>query len=163
LLEEVGEDWSVQFAEAQIRLVLELDSRELWIEADYLAFKRLLNILLENAWRYTPSGQSVTLDLHTGSQVGDRAVAEIIVAVTGIGISSEDQARIFERFCRAAQPLRGDFSGSGLGLVLAQWIAERHASKINLQSSLGSGSRYSLTLTTMTPPDAAIVFTSLRH
>lgn len=152
LLEEVADGWSPQFADAQICFSLKSDPDELWIEADYVAFKRLLNILLENAWRYTPSGQAVTLALHTGSQAADRAVAEIIVADTGVGIAPEDQARIFQRFCRAARPLRGDFSGSGLGLVLGQWIAERHGSTINLQSSLGNGSRFSLALATTAPP-----------
>jgi signal transduction histidine kinase len=156
LLEEAAGDWSAQFADAQIRFGVELDPGELWIEADYIAFKRLLNILLENAWRYTPPGQSVTLVLRTKAQGSNRAVAEVTVADTGIGISPDDQTRVFQRFCRAAQPLRGDFAGSGLGLVLAQWIAERHGSAIDLKSSLGSGSRFSLTLHPITPPAASI-------
>jgi signal transduction histidine kinase len=71
---------------------------------------------------------------------------EISVADTGIGISPENQLRIFQRFCRIAQPLHGDFTSNGLGLVLAQWIAERHGSTITLQSSTGQGSRFSLSL-----------------
>ena len=144
LIDEVAEEWAERFAEAQIRFSHELDTHELWIEADDVALKRLLNILLENAWRYTPSGQSVTLAVRAQIQGLDRSAAEISVTDTGIGISAENRSRIFQRFCRIAQPLHGDFSGSGLGLVLAQWIAERHGSAIQLQSSQGNGSRFSL-------------------
>jgi len=99
---------------------------------------------LENAWRYTPSGQSVTLAVCAQVQGLDRSLAAVSVTDTGIGIAAENQSRIFQRFCRIAQPLHGNFSGSGLGLVLAQWIAERHGSAIQLQSSQGNGSRFSL-------------------
>jgi signal transduction histidine kinase len=147
LLDEVAGEWSERFAEAQIQFICNPDPQELWVEADYTALKRLLNILLENAWRYTPSEKSVTLALCERAQNTDRIAAEIGVADTGIGISSENQSRIFQRFARFAQPLHGEFAGSGLGLVLAQWIAERHGSEIQMQSSPGRGSRFSLTLT----------------
>jgi signal transduction histidine kinase len=149
LIEEVAEEWAERFAEAQIQFSYELDTPELWIEADYVAFKRLLNILLENAWRYTPSGQSVTLAVRTQVQGLDHSAAEISVTDTGLGISAENQSRIFQRFCRIAQPLHGHFTGSGLGLVLAQWIAERHGSAIQLQSAQGNGSRFSLLLSNL--------------
>jgi len=151
LVDEVAGEWSERFAEARILFTCVADSSELWTNADFIALKRLLNILLENAWRYTPSGRSVTLALRTASQpTGSRSaeirVAEIRVTDTGIGIAEEDQARIFERFSRVARPLHGDFSGSGLGLVLGQWIAERHHSTLRLQSSKSAGSSFSLLL-----------------
>lgn len=146
LLDEVASEWSERFAEAQIQFTSNPGPNELWIEADYIALKRLLNILLENAWRYTPTERSVTLSLCEQVQSADGVAAEISVSDTGIGISPENQSKIFQRFCRIAQPLHGDFTGNGLGLVLAQWIAERHGSAITLQSSLGQGSRFSLRL-----------------
>jgi signal transduction histidine kinase len=152
LFDEVSNEWSERFAEAQIQFTCNFGPQELWIEADYIALKRLLNILLENAWRYTPSEKSVTLSLHERVLSSDRIAAEISVTDTGIGISPENQNRIFQRFCRIAQPLHGGFTGNGLGLVLAQWIAERHGSAIVLQSSDGQGSRFSLTMNRI--PDA---------
>jgi heavy metal sensor kinase len=141
LIEEVAEEWAERFSEAHIHFSQESDAPEFWVDADYLALKSLLNILLENAWRYTPDGQSVTITLrkHTHG-------AEISVTDTGIGISLEDQGRIFDRFYRVARPLRGDFSGSGLGLALGQWIAAQHSSILELQSSMGEGSRFSFLL-----------------
>jgi heavy metal sensor kinase len=146
LLEEVAGEWFERFAKADIHFNCEVDGPELWARADFLALKRLLNILLENAWRYTPCGKSVTLALHKTTQSIDSCTAEISVIDTGIGIPEEDQGRVFERFCRVARPLHGDFSGSGLGLVLGQWIAERHQSTLRLQSSQGNGSCFSLAL-----------------
>jgi len=151
LLEEVTGEWSEQLADSEIHFRCELESPEFWVEADYLALKRLLNILLENAWRYTPSCGSVTLALRAKSRGKDGSAAELSVTDTGIGISAEDQKRIFERFYRAARPLHGDFSGSGLGLVLARWIAERHGSAIQLQSFAGKGSCFSLLLAESVP------------
>lgn len=141
LIEEVADEWAERFSEAQIQFSRRVDIREIWLEADYLALKSLLNVLLENAWRYTPRSRSVTLALCTQADG-----MEISVEDTGVGIPLEDQTRIFERFYRAAKPLHGDFSGSGLGLALGQWIAVRHNSTIKLQSSIGEGSRFSILL-----------------
>jgi signal transduction histidine kinase len=146
LLDEIASEWFERFAEAQIQFTCNLGPQELWVEADYIALKRLLNILLENAWRYTPSEKSVTLALDASTHGKMESLAEISVTDTGIGISPEDQSRIFQRFSRIAQPLHGDFTGNGLGLVLAQWIAERHGSAITLQSFPDRGSRFSLSL-----------------
>jgi signal transduction histidine kinase len=162
LIDEVAVQWVERFAEAQIQFSHELDTPELWIEADYDALKRLLNILLENAWRYTPSGQSVTLAVHAQIQCLDRSFAEISVTDTGIGISAENQSRIFQRFCRIAQPLHGIFTGSGLGLVLAQWIAERHGSVIQLQSSPGNGSCFRLLLARIAADQKPTVHSSIQ-
>ena len=142
LLQEAAGDWFDRFAEAHIQFTCETDASEFWIEADPLALKRLLNILLENAWRYTPTGQSVTLACSVEMKNADRPTATVSVIDSGIGIPLEDQSRIFGRFCRVARPLHGNFSGSGLGLALAQWIAERHNSAVQIESSPGKGSRF---------------------
>jgi heavy metal sensor kinase len=146
LIEEVADEWSDRFAEADIQFTRRLDAPELWVDADYLALKRLLNILLENAWRYTPRDRTVTLALCECARDTDSSAAEVSVTDTGIGISPADQRRVFERFYRVRRPLHGDFAGSGLGLALGQWIAERHATSIQLQSAIDKGSRFSLRL-----------------
>ena len=146
LIDDVAAEWIERFAEAEIKFSCKSATPEFWIEADYISLKRLLNILLENAWRYTPGGRSVTLLLDEHAQGIGFATAEVSVVDTGVGISPENQRRIFERFCRVAQPLRGDFSSSGLGLALAEWIAKRHMSLIELHSTSGEGSRFSFVM-----------------
>jgi two-component system sensor histidine kinase SenX3 len=111
------------------------------VQGDHAALRRLLNTLLENAWRYTPSGKSVAL---TVKEVGEHL--ELAVEDTGIGIATQDQSRVFQRFFRAAAPLHGSHAGSGLGLSLALWIAECHGTSLTLDSCVGSGTRFSLRL-----------------
>lgn len=146
LIEEVAEEWAERFSTAKIVFHQELEVHELWVKADYAALRGLLDILLENAWRYTPQGREVTVTLRQEGLAKDRQTAEIAVADTGDGISAEDQKRIFERFYRVAVPLRGESPNTGIGLALAQWIAEQHQSSIEVQSSTGVGSRFSVRL-----------------
>ena len=108
LLNETADEFVDRFAEEKIAFDRNIPTAEFWANADFIALKRLLNILIENAWRYTPSGQSVTLHLAVAS-----GVAQITVEDTGIGISEKDREKIFHRFQRIAPPLHGEFSGSG--------------------------------------------------
>jgi signal transduction histidine kinase len=149
LIREMADEWSERFALDGIDFKCDPCTSEAWVEADYLAIKRLLNILLENAWRYTPSSKSVTLALWEQTPGSAHCVVEISVTDTGIGISQEDQQRIFERFCHIARPVHGYYSGSGLGLALGQWIAERHNTTIKLKSASGEGSRFSTLFATV--------------
>lgn len=144
LLNEAADEWRGRFKEAQIEFDCEAPG-EFWVSADFQALKRLLNILLENAWRYTASGRSAYLRLTTVHEPGGRW-GQISVSDTGVGIAARDHERIFQRFQRAAAPIHGEFSGSGIGLVLAQSIAERHKSTIQLESEPGKGSRFSIAL-----------------
>jgi signal transduction histidine kinase len=102
---------------------------------------RLLSILLENAAKYTPPGGSVIL---SATVVGPRVV--LSVRDTGIGIAAEDIPRIFDRFYRAVQANDPAPRGSGLGLALAKWIAERHRTKLSVESLPGRGSNFFVSL-----------------
>jgi heavy metal sensor kinase len=103
-------------------------------------FRLLLN-LMDNAIKYTPAGGRVTLSLRR-----DGSQAEISVTDTGIGLSEAEQAQIFTRFYRAAQARSQSGGGAGLGLCIAQSIAEAHGGKIQLHSSPGQGSTFTVVL-----------------
>lgn len=99
---------------------------------------RVMLILIDNAFKYTPSG-SVTV--RAGRQ-GDGVVIQ--VQDTGVGIAPDDLPHIFERFYRADRSrARG---GTGLGLAIAQWMAGVHGGKLTAESELGKGSTFSLWL-----------------
>jgi signal transduction histidine kinase len=98
------------------------------ILGDAPTLKRLVWILLDNAIKYsTPDGKiTVTLNLFA-----DRV--EVQVEDNGIGIAPVDLPFIFDRFYRA-DPSRGLVEGNGLGLAIAQWIAETHGAQLSVQS-----------------------------
>lgn len=106
-------------------------------DRDYL--KQLLLILVDNALKYTPRGGSVSLS----SSVGDAAVS-LRVVDTGVGIAPEDQPHVFERFYRADRARSS--RGTGLGLAIARWIVEEHRGRIEVESEVGRGSAFTVTL-----------------
>lgn len=111
------------------------------IEGDPDRLKQLLLIPLDNALRYTPSSGSVSVALRQR-----RGVVEIHFRDTGIGISEEDLARVFERFYRADPARTRDPGGTGLGLGIARWIAVQHGGGIELASVPGHGTTVSIHL-----------------
>lgn len=100
-----------------------------------------LNNLMVNAIKYTPAGGRVQL-----SATEDSSKIEIRVSDTGIGISAEEQARIFERFYRSSDEKVRDIGGHGLGLPLARDIIEMHHGRLEVQSEPGRGSIFSIKL-----------------
>jgi len=102
--------------------------------------RQLLLNLVDNALKYTPAGGEVTLTLRRRD-----GWVQVIVEDTGIGISPEDLPHIFERHYRADRS-RGRSGGHGLGLAIAQWIAQAHDGRIEVTSELGKGSRFTVWL-----------------
>jgi signal transduction histidine kinase len=144
--------WRPVFREAGIRFAADLPGSSFIVLADALYLPRLLNVILENAAKYTPPGGSVRLALNSRDQI-----ARFEVSDTGIGIPSEEQGRIFDRFFRAGNVREANAFGSGLGLALAAWIASRHQTKIEVQSTPGGGSCFSWGLRAATALHAAPV------
>ncbi len=70
---------------------------------------------------------------------------QIDVSDTGIGISKEDQARLFTKFFRADNPSTREVSGTGLGLYITKHLIEAHGGKIWVNSEAGNGTTFSLT------------------
>lgn len=115
--------------------------------ADKVMMKQMLRIFLENAIKYTPSDGIITLSSRR-SPINDGCL-ELAVADTGIGIPPEEQERIFQRFYRVDNSrtrAAGQPGGTGLGLSIAQWIAEQHEIKIRVESQLGMGTSFYLTI-----------------
>ncbi len=108
---------------------------------DQLKLRQLLVNLLTNAIRYTPEGGKVQLTLKNI----DSGV-EIAIADTGIGIPEEDIPRIFDRFYRADKARSRQYGGSGLGLSIVKSIVNSHAGTIKVESVVGEGSVFTVTL-----------------
>jgi PAS domain S-box-containing protein len=126
--------------EKHIELIADVAHIELR-EADALRLGQVLDNILSNAVKFTPNEGSVTV---RAAVDGARAVIE--VTDTGIGISAEDQLRLFDRFFRSAVANHMAIPGTGLGLAIAKAIVEGHDGVISLQSQPGSGTTVRLEL-----------------
>ena len=122
------------------RVDLELDctvSAVVLADEDYL--RQLLFILVDNAVKYTPAGGTVRVAcLRRGHEV------RIAISDTGVGVAEKDLPRIFDRFFRSDPSRHGE--GTGLGLAIARWIVEELQGRIEVQSELGKGSTFTVTL-----------------
>jgi signal transduction histidine kinase len=102
---------------------------------------RMLANLVSNAVKYSDHGGTVTI-------FAERDRAELVVQVsdTGLGISQEDQDKLFREFFRSTNPDALQRPGSGLGLVIAERIARRHGGRITVDSALGKGTTFTVRL-----------------
>jgi len=124
-----------------ITVDVEVDERLGEFSGDERKIKQVLLNLLSNAVKFTPEGGRIEIK----ARQRDGAV-EISVSDTGIGISKEDQARIFEEFRQVGGDSAKKVEGTGLGLTLAKKFVELHGGKIWVQSEVGKGSTFSFTL-----------------
>lgn len=146
LLQRTEHAWRHTMERAMLDFYVEVPDHKTHLLGDPTGIERLLSILIENAITYTPPGGSVIV---SATHAGPRVVFS--VRDTGIGISAEDKPRIFDRFYRAAQARDSAPRGSGLGLALAKWIAERHGTQLTVMSEVGQGSCFSFSLESVAP------------
>ncbi len=141
LLEQVYELMKPKADEKQIELVNELSGMYLGVFVDRDMMLQAAINLLSNAIKYTPEGKRVTLR----SRLAGNSV-EIDVEDEGVGLSEEDQVRVFEKFYRVNKD-KSMASGTGLGLPLAKHIVEDvHQGELRLTSKLGAGSQFTIRL-----------------
>jgi signal transduction histidine kinase len=128
-------------AEQGFDLNMEVDENIPPVQADHDALKQAVLNLLTNAMKY--SGHSRGIELRLFPQNGDALIA---VSDHGIGIPLEEQSRIFERFYRVSIPENQSVAGTGLGLALVDHIVKGHGGSVQVESSPGTGSTFSIRL-----------------
>ena len=107
---------------------------------DPLRFNQIINNLISNAVKFTLSGR-ITITAQ-----GDNQFFQLIVKDTGVGISEEDQRHIFEPFRQVDETTTREFGGAGLGLAISRKLVLLMGGKISLESTVGVGSEFSITL-----------------
>jgi signal transduction histidine kinase/putative methionine-R-sulfoxide reductase with GAF domain len=130
-----------------ITLEVAVDQRLGEFTGDERKIKQILLNLLSNAVKFTPEGGRIGIK----ARQADGSV-EISVSDTGIGISPEDQAKIFEEFRQVDTDYAHKTEGTGLGLTLAKKFVELHGGKIWVESEVGKGSTFSFTLPERSAP-----------
>jgi heavy metal sensor kinase len=146
-LRSVAESWQQVASIRNLQFSPNIDSADSFVLGDETVLRRLVNILLDNAFKYTPSPGSVGLSLeHQGESI------VIAIQDSGIGIAADEQDKIFERFYRVDKARSRAQGGAGLGLAIAQWIVTQHRGSIAVQSSPGSGSTFFIRLPMIAAP-----------
>jgi two-component system, OmpR family, phosphate regulon sensor histidine kinase PhoR len=111
------------------------------VRADRVRLAQVFDNLISNAIKFTPPGGRVGLAI---SMVADEAI--IVVTDSGMGMSREDQQRLFTRFFRTKAAAR--IQGTGLGLSITKAIVDAHHGSISVESEVGTGTRFTVTVPT---------------
>jgi PAS domain S-box-containing protein len=119
------------------------------IRGDSARLVQVFSNLVSNAIKYTPRGEVGILAVPTTTGV------EVTVHDTGIGLSQEEHAQLFTRFFRGRSSVVIEAGGTGLGLVIAKAIVERHEGMIEVESRPGEGTRFRVTLPAWVPDTPA--------
>ena len=111
------------------------------VRVDREAIARALVNLVNNALKYSDSEKFLGVRLYR-----DQSVLKLEVSDRGIGIERREQSRIFEKFYRTCDPLVHNTKGSGLGLSLVRHITRAHGGEVEVESTPGRGSKFTLSL-----------------
>lgn len=109
--------------------------------ADDQRLSQVLFNLLDNAIKYTPEKGKITVSADV-----QKETVRVSVTDTGIGIPPEDLPRVFERFYRVDKARSRELGGTGLGLSIVKHLIHAHGGEVEVESTLGLGSRFSFTL-----------------
>ena len=142
LISDIGDLF--QILAEQKKIVLNIDPlQETIVMGDKARLQQLFTNLIDNAIKYTAEG-SIRITIEKNEEM-------VIIKImdTGIGISKEEQEKIFKRFYRVDKSRSRETGGVGLGLSIADWIAHAHKGKIEVESELNKGATFTLFLPTL--------------
>jgi len=116
------------------------------VMGDEIALRTLIRNLLDNAVRYTEPGGTIRVGVSVQEGQGGLGRAVLTFTDNGVGIPLADQQRIFERFYRVDKARSRETGGTGLGLSIVRHVAQRHGGSVEVQSTLGVGSTFTVRL-----------------
>ena len=111
------------------------------VKADLQALERIMNNLIDNAFKYSEKGSSITISTEQSANQ-----LKVMIADTGSGVSDEDKVYIFDRFYRTASARASDNKGSGLGLAIVKNLANSLDGEVGIESRKPNGSIFWFTL-----------------
>ena len=147
LVREVIADFGVPAAQQAV--VLDTPAQACWVRADASKLMQAVRNILSNAYKYSPGGGVVSISVINADSDSQVSVG-IRVTDHGLGMTSEQAARICERFYRV--DTSGNIPGTGLGMSIVKEIMELHGGQVEIQSQLGAGTSVTLRLTAASAP-----------
>jgi signal transduction histidine kinase len=141
LVQDVAQKFGLESEQRGIRIDTDLSGSLPFVRADIGLVERVLENLVENALRHTPSGGLV----HIALEPADHTIC-VRIRDTGSGIPEHELQRIFERFYQVDKSRSSDAATSGLGLAIVKRILELHGSPIEVDSAEGAGTTFGFAL-----------------
>jgi signal transduction histidine kinase len=142
LLHEVANTLKPVAEEKQIGLEVANTHGHPIVWADRDKITQVLHNLIGNAIKFTPDRGRVTITF----EMINEAWLEVAVADTGPGVAPQEASRIFDEFYQITQPGRQKSQGVGLGLAISKKLVEMHGGRIEVESFVGRGSKFSFTV-----------------
>ena len=141
VIDDVHEIVGVQAEAKAIKIAVDAPNEPVCAAGERDEIERLCVNLISNAVKYSPEDSEVSVHL-------ERRVDTVVLSVTdqGLGISEEDQVRLFDEFFRSNNPEATQRPGTGLGLAIVKRIVDRHEGEITVRSEMGRGSTFEVTL-----------------
>jgi len=124
-----------------IKFESDTDTKICWIDRD--KFEKIINNLLSNAFKFTPHGGEVVINVDE-LLVAGRQFAEIKISDTGVSIPKDKVDKIFDRFFQVDDSSQRSYGGSGIGLALVKEFVDLHKWKISVDSEQGKGTEFKL-------------------
>lgn len=135
----IADDFSAMFSRKKIQMSLKFGQPSMLVLMDRYFYERILFNLLSNAVKFTPEEGSVSVSLECRENR-----LRLTVSDTGIGISSENQKYLFEKFKQLESASTRRFEGTGLGLALLKEFSELLGGRVTVQSATGQGSAFTV-------------------
>ena len=141
LVRDVVSQFQEDVAARGYRIQPSIDKAETIVQANGEALRRALWNLLDNPVKYSPECQTVWVEV-----ARENNQCAILVRDRGLGISVEEQKRIFEKFARGASSRAAGVKGTGIGLSMVEHIVRAHRGRITVESESGRGSTFTILL-----------------
>ncbi len=153
---DVVDQFQIPAEEKQVRLTSRIEPGVV-ILADRTQIERLFSNLLSNAVKYTPRGGAVQVRVQRDENQHDEGNwGRIEIEDSGVGIAEENLPHIFDRFYRVRNAQTNLIQGLGLGLSFVAWIVKAHGGQIDVTSTVGAGTRFTVRLPAKAPALAPV-------
>ncbi|MCL2627889.1 MAG: ATP-binding protein [Oscillospiraceae bacterium] len=147
MLDEVLSDIRVYAEKKQQDFSLDIDKNTPnFIFGDKDRYAQVIKCLLDNSIKFTPDGGKISLDISGAEKFEDKCVLHIKVSDNGIGISAEQQEKLFDIFEQADNSMKRTYGGTGLGLSISSRIIKMMGGKIWVKSELGKGAVFNISV-----------------
>jgi len=143
IIQKVSQNFDIQINNRNGKLNLDLEAKEAYILADKVHFSNVIYNLLDNANKYSPEVPKIGI-----STRNEDGFVILSISDNGIGISKENQKKIFDKFFRVSTGNIHDVKGFGLGLSYVKRIVDLHHAEISIESARNKGTTINIKIAT---------------